>query len=491
MFARFRFLLVLLLGFSFSVHSQSTSPKTLLWRISGNGLSKPSYVYGTIHLQHKRLFYFPDSLYRVMDATEGLATEIDFREYMDSLVRAGFEEAESEHLKEIKVHLDKKKISRSADSLLKKYGLQSDKITKADLKMIRDKRMQQWLKEGEMPSIMDGYLYGLAVRQKKWVGGIEDLADQNDAFDDINADLTPESVLADEKVIKDMLYWMMNTYERADLDSIDWMSKAGDPDYRDVVLIRRNIKMARRMDSLSAIRSMLFLVGAAHLPGDSGVLTLLRNRGFTVEPVFSSSKKFIDSYARNLPAAEWQTFTDPKATYSVQMPHTPSSFNMLGETVPLFLCVDVSTFHFYFTGQTIGRYSSYAELEKACAGLYEKMSNNRKGAKIKNISTGDFMGAETLINSEEALFRVRMINKNNVLYLLFLGGMKESSMYSAEADRFFLHLSHMQLMWQRKLVFHLRYRDIFSGCRCHLCQLKTNYSTGMIRFQIFSFSITI
>ena len=38
---------------SLSIQAQTKSPKlenSLLWEVSGNGLSKPSYVYGTIHM---------------------------------------------------------------------------------------------------------------------------------------------------------------------------------------------------------------------------------------------------------------------------------------------------------------------------------------------------------------------------------------------------------------------------------------------------------
>ncbi len=48
--------------------------------------------------------------------------------------------------------------------------------------------------------------------------------------------------------------------------------------------------MASRMDSLSALRTMFFAVGAAHLKGDSGVIELLQKKGFAVEPVLSKTK---------------------------------------------------------------------------------------------------------------------------------------------------------------------------------------------------------
>jgi len=60
-----------------SLQAQSPTPKTLLWRISGNGLGKPSYLYGTMHLTDKRLFNFGDSVYKAIEKSDGLAIEIN------------------------------------------------------------------------------------------------------------------------------------------------------------------------------------------------------------------------------------------------------------------------------------------------------------------------------------------------------------------------------------------------------------------------------
>ena len=52
-------------------------PSTLLWKIEGNGLSKPSYLYGTIHLTDERVFNLGDSLYKAIENSDGFAIEVD------------------------------------------------------------------------------------------------------------------------------------------------------------------------------------------------------------------------------------------------------------------------------------------------------------------------------------------------------------------------------------------------------------------------------
>src|SRR6185503_13333637 len=96
--------------------------------------------------------------------------------------------------------------------------------------------------------------------------------------------------LYDEDYYRSGFDWLIKMYINQQLDSIDAMMYREESGQKDFILIKRNLKMARRMDSLSAIRSMFFAVGAAHLPGDSGVIAMLRAKGFEVTPVVSSKK---------------------------------------------------------------------------------------------------------------------------------------------------------------------------------------------------------
>src|SRR5688572_8122028 len=96
-----RMALLLLLFFCIffkNLYAQSSIawPKTLLWRISGNGLSKNSFLYGTMHLQDKRLFYFTDSLYHYLEQADGYALEVDLQEFMDSIIQKVVDQRQEE-----------------------------------------------------------------------------------------------------------------------------------------------------------------------------------------------------------------------------------------------------------------------------------------------------------------------------------------------------------------------------------------------------------
>jgi uncharacterized protein len=56
-------------------------------------------------------------------------------------------------------------------------------------------------------------------------------------------------------------------------------------DYRKLMIYDRNIIMANRMVGLSEENSCFFAIGAAHLPGQKGVMALLKRQGYKIVPV--------------------------------------------------------------------------------------------------------------------------------------------------------------------------------------------------------------
>lgn len=436
-----RCLLVLVFMLSCSVtFAQQKWPATLLWRISGNGLQKPSYLFGTMHLQDKRLFNFTDSLYQFLEKAEGFAIEINFRDYMDTIVQRSIQKKEEEFLSDAdeEVEVDSKKLDKGADSLLKEFGITKNKLTRKQLKKIRDYRINKIVQEGEMPTIVDAYLYGIALRQGKWLGGIEDVHDQMDVFDELGKNLDVNEVFIPEDKLRFSMEQLINIYLQQDLQGIADYTYRADPGYKDKVIVQRNIKMARRMDSLSALRSMFFAVGAAHLPGDSGVISFLRNKGFTVDPVFSAVRIPAANYSSKLQDLNWIKVNDENKLYTVEMPGVPSDHNMFGELLKMKMFFDVTTMTFYMSGNTMANAKNEKELNEALQEIAQRTggSSGRVLSK-KTIQQNGVQGMEGLIQNKDGFYRLRLLQKENVLYILMAGASKKSNLTTGDADRFF------------------------------------------------------
>jgi uncharacterized protein YbaP (TraB family) len=407
-------------------------PHTLLWKISGNGLAKNSFLYGTMHLQDKRLFYFSDSLYHYLEQADGYSMEIDLREMMDSVLQKLIDEGENYIFdsKRLERKEEKKKI---IDSLMQNVKVFNDKQSKKQLKKFREERMEKAIKNKEMPTIMDAWLYTIARKKGKWVGGIEDVQDQISLLDELGADVTDEELMAPDAVLISSLEKMIEIYLANDLDKIEqYIVKQISDGMEDKVFTQRNIKMARRMDSLANIRSMFFAVGAAHLPGDSGVITLLRKRGYRVEPVLSTKKVDPIAYAANLPDLPWVKIEDERKTYSIDMPGEASDLNMFQNFVRMKFYLDITTLNVYMSGSVVSQRN--LDFDK----LLESISGNT-GSRIfskKKIEYKGMNGVETVMYSEGYYFKARYLLKDNILYMLMAGANKRPATDSKDVRKF-------------------------------------------------------
>ncbi len=133
--------------------------------------------------------------------------------------------------------------------------------------------MADYLEKGEMATFLDAYLYNIARRQGKWVGGVEDIADQTGYWMTwlikvISTCCWPPIQAYIKKAADNMMERMAEMYMNQDLSGIESISMTGSAQFHDLLMIKRNVKMARRIDSLTALRTMFIAVGAAHLPGD-------------------------------------------------------------------------------------------------------------------------------------------------------------------------------------------------------------------------------
>jgi uncharacterized protein YbaP (TraB family) len=150
-------------------------PNTLLWKISGHGLQKPSYLYGTFHLTDEKLFNLGDSLYNAIEHSDGFAIEVSPNEmmpYIMDMIRK-----EIKNSRRIKEMLGDTEYKKYAPSLSKKLKKPADDITTQDIFREKNKWVQESFQNGKMHTFLDAYLFDIARRQGKWVGGIEDMED--------------------------------------------------------------------------------------------------------------------------------------------------------------------------------------------------------------------------------------------------------------------------------------------------------------------------
>ena len=296
--------IVFALFISFNVQSQvNTKQKGLLWEITGNGLKKPSYVYGTMHISNKLAFHLGDSFYLSLLKCDMVALE----QNLDSVIHRWISEDEDQKPE------DADKVNkRNVNEYL---NLNNFKLNNYDKELIKRKlsaevrEINYLLKRGneddfEEDAWLDLYIYQLGKRLGKEVTGVEGYEESRDLVEKSRKE--PESSKKDtKKKLKTYSYKMRDqvseAYRKGNIFMIDSIDRMTESDhYREYMLYKRNENMVRRMDSIVKLGKTLFTgVGCAHLPGKRGVLQMLVDMGYKVRPVQSlanEKSKLADKY---------------------------------------------------------------------------------------------------------------------------------------------------------------------------------------------------
>ena len=71
----YRLLLSILLLPLFSFAQINKDYQGLLWKISGNGLEEPSYLYGTMHVSNRVAFHLSETFFDALDNADIIALE--------------------------------------------------------------------------------------------------------------------------------------------------------------------------------------------------------------------------------------------------------------------------------------------------------------------------------------------------------------------------------------------------------------------------------
>lgn len=314
-----RYIYLLLLVFLFSFCSQKTKQavaqtdatvktlkeketiNSLLWEISGKELSKPSYLYGTIHMIDKDDYFLTDATKVAFDKSEKVAFEINMEEMSDMSVifslMGKIMMADGTTLKDLLSEED--------------YDFVKKKFKEMGLPIAMLGRMKPMFLStfaagaeggggepggmGMMGGDMVSYemkFMEMAQTNQKEMAGLETIDFQLSMFDSIpykaQAEMLVKSLKASSEGA-DQLKEMVDLYKNQDIEGMQTMFNAeqgGLDGYQDVLLVQRNENWIPIMEDMMTEQITFFAVGAGHLGGEKGVIDLLKEAGYTLKPLF-------------------------------------------------------------------------------------------------------------------------------------------------------------------------------------------------------------
>ena len=261
----------------------------LLYEVTGNGLTAPSYLYGTFHLVCPTDLIITDPMKKAMADTKQLYLEVDMDDPMlmskmqtAMVLPAG---------KTAKDYLSADDYKLLDDYLTKTMSVKLDLVN-----TFRPIGLTSFLLMGMLhcqPASYDMTFAQMATAQKKEVLGLETMESQlavlekkplEKQFKEL-ADLAREPEKA-QKEFADLLA----AYKAKDLSQMREVMKnsgtAGEfAEMEGPLLNERNANWIPVIEQAAKTTPTFFAFGAGHLIGDKGVIALLKKQGYVVKAV--------------------------------------------------------------------------------------------------------------------------------------------------------------------------------------------------------------
>lgn len=258
----------------------------LLWEVSGKGLAAPSFVYGTIHVICKEDFMFSATLKEKFTNTRNVYLEIDMDDPGMMMKMASLMMMKDKTLKDLMSAEDYNFLSAYVKDSLGMPMMLFNRMKPVTLISLLSTRTLPCA----TPESYEQTMINMAKQQKKDLKGLETVEAQIGVFDKIPDSLEVKMVLDMIRKMpeqKDQFGKMVSAYRNEDLQALAReMSESPEmKGFEEYLLGNRNRSWIPVMEGAMKEGSCLFAVGAGHLPGKDGVITLLRQAGYTVKPV--------------------------------------------------------------------------------------------------------------------------------------------------------------------------------------------------------------
>ena len=277
-------LLIIVAGISTS-SAQAPTEKTLLWQLTGNGLTQPSYLFGTLHLMCPQELKMPQKVVDHFRTTRQLYLEIDMDDpnMMQEMVQGMQMHNDTTLQQLLKQDYD------SANTMFKKTtGLPLNMLNHTKPLLLLSMIYPSIL--GCQPISWEGEFIKMAKDSNMEINGLEFIADQVKVFEAIPYPVQASmfiKTLYNMDSSKKVFEEMVEVYKQKDIKKMYDMSTS-DKDfgaYEHTLLDNRNHNWIPIIGEQAKKMPTFFAFGAGHLGGEVGVISLLRKNGFTVTPV--------------------------------------------------------------------------------------------------------------------------------------------------------------------------------------------------------------
>lgn len=289
----FRSIFLFILSIPTLIHAQTANNIGTLYEVTGKGLKKPSYLFGTYHLLKSGYLNGMPKVEECFNKAKGVVVEVDFKPEDIATIQGsmGMKDKKVTDLitKEEADMLDAKLMEATGMGLVIYNNLKPSAIVVTlSAAMPEDVKSRLEKYDGVL---MDMYFMQQGKTENKTVTGLETAVEQanilfGDSLDKQVQNLKKFISKMDEAdTISNKL---IDLYFAQDLDGLFNLSLKYGKDFdgdMQKLLYDRNTKWLKALPKLFKKESQFVAVGALHLAGEEGLLNQLRKAGYTVKPI--------------------------------------------------------------------------------------------------------------------------------------------------------------------------------------------------------------
>ncbi|MGI9465007.1 MAG: TraB/GumN family protein [Aestuariivirgaceae bacterium] len=285
--------------------AQTRNGQSVLWRIKASGERAASYLFGTIHLSDERVAKLGGALQTALDEVNTVALEIVGAGDQQAMQLAIAKHPElimlpgSDTLWELVGEADRPEVLEELGAL----GIQRGQAAKLQPwlpalmlsistcetqrrqagHVVLDQAIEAYAKERGIRLVgletpVEQFAAMSSMPLKSQTLFLTDAARNRERVDDLNETLI-------KLYLNSRITWFFPFAKAMAGSEASAARSAAEAGFMETLIDKRNVKMAERAAPLLEAGGALIAVGALHLPGETGLVTLLRAQGYDISPV--------------------------------------------------------------------------------------------------------------------------------------------------------------------------------------------------------------
>lgn len=269
---------------------ESSAQHSLIWEISGNGLTKKSYLMGTLKFIGEKEFFMPPKAAELIKQSEIFAIEDEVDHHAQHELNTALHFPKGQSLANVMTPEDYTKVK---DLFAKEFKINAAAFDKkyAHIKPLPLSIIMTRLSLGEKVKFYDIELLLIAKKHDVIAYSLEPIEREAEALNSFSMDDQVKALVHSVNNFasqKAEFKKLMSDYRTADLEEIfDYTLHPleNNPRFIEEFYYKRNEEWLPKIEKMMNEDASFIALGISHLEGEKGILKLLEQKGYKLTPL--------------------------------------------------------------------------------------------------------------------------------------------------------------------------------------------------------------